>query len=249
MASRSPVRYASLLLVLAVAALACAQPPAGDEQQASARSAVPAAPAEGDFRPLFDGTSLDGWRGYGSEEVPGAWFIEDDELVFDPAFEGGDLITREQFDNFELRLEWRISEGGNSGIFFHVNERLPWPWMSGPEMQILDNARHADGQSPLTSAGSNYALHGPAEDVTRPVGEWNEVRLVVDGINVEHWLNGEHVVSYQLWTPQWVDAVQSSKFVEMPDYGLARSGHIGLQDHGDPVWFRNIRIREIEGSQ
>jgi hypothetical protein len=216
-------------------------PPTGDGLSAQ----TPAMAPESEFTALFDGTSLDQWRGYRSEEVPGAWSIEGDLLAFDPAFEGGDLITREQFSDFELRLDWKVSEGGNSGVFFHVTEQYDWPWMTGPEMQVLDNDGHADGQSPLTSAGSNYALHGPVRDVTHPAGEWNEARLIVRGIEVEHWLNGERVVQYRLWTPEWLDAVQGSKFADMQDYGLARTGHIGLQDHGNPVWFRNIRIREI----
>ncbi len=233
-------------------AIACGgQTDDGADQDGTAQPAaqVAAMAPEAEFTPLFDGTSLDAWRGYKREDVPGGWSIEDGTLAFDPDGEGGDLVTRDQFGSFELRLDWKVSEGGNSGIFFHVQERLDWPWMTGPEMQILDNERHADGQSPLTSAGSNYALHGPVSDVTQPVGEWNEVRLIVDGIQVEHWLNGERVVWYTLWTPEWIEAVQASKFAEMPDYGLARTGHISLQDHGDRVWFRNIRIREIGAGQ
>jgi hypothetical protein len=110
-------------------------------------------------------------------------------------------------------------------------------------MQILDNARHPDGKSPLTSAGANYGLHAPVRDVTRPVGEWNDVRLVVAGARVEHWLNGIKVVEYELWSPAWESLVKTSKFVTMPAYGRAKRGRIALQDHGDPVWFRNITIR------
>ncbi len=172
--------------------------------------------------------------------------MRDGTIVFTPGEgSGGDLITVDRFSSFELELEWMVEEGGNSGIFFRVTEDHAYPWESGPEMQVLDNARHVDGQSPLTSAGSNYALHGPPEDVSHPPGEWNAVRILVDGDHVEHWLNGVKVVQYTLGSPAWEALVRASKFNEMPDYGRAPTGHIGLQDHGDPVRFRNIRIREI----
>lgn len=203
--------------------------------------------AEQGFELLVDGPTLDGWRGYRQDGVPGGWSVEDGILSFDPEGGGGDLITERAYQSFELRLDWRVGEGGNSGIFFHVSEDHDWPWETGPEVQILDNARHADGASPLTSAGSNYALHGPPEDVSNPAGEWNTARLIVDGAHVEHWLNGERVVAYELWTPDWEARVAASKFVDMPDYGRNRTGHIGLQDHGNPVWFRNVRIRVLGG--
>lgn len=185
------------------------------------------------------------WRGYRQSELPAGWQVVDGALTRVGA--GGDIITREQYDNFELTLEWKISPGGNSGIFFHVVEdsTLGAVYLTGPEMQVLDNAGHADGKNPLTSAGSNFALHAPSRDVTRPVGEWNEVRLLVNGAHVEHWLNGVQVLSYELWSDEWKQRVQASKFRDMPRYGLARSGHIALQDHGDWVAFRNIRIRRI----
>ena len=111
-------------------------------------------------------------------------------------------------------------------------------------MQILDDAGHADGQNSLTSAGSNYGLHAPASDAVRPAGEWNTARIVVDGSSVEHWLNGEHLLSYELGSEEWLELVANSKFTEWPAYGLAKSGYVGLQDHGDRVWFRNLKIRE-----
>ena len=200
--------------------------------------------AEG-WRPLL-GESLDeGWRGYRMEGVPEGWSVKDGVLSFTPGGEGGDIITREQFQDFELRLEWKLAEAGNSGIFFRVAETGRYTYWTGPEMQVLDNDGHRDGQSPLTSAGANYGLHAPSVDATRPVGEWNEVRIVVRGNDVEHWLNGERVVSYSLGSEEWTALVAGSKFAEWPGYGEAPMGHIGLQDHGDPVWYRNIAIREL----
>lgn len=196
------------------------------------------------WRSLLD-DSLEAWRGYRMDHVPSGWSVQNGVLTFTPGGEGGDLITVDQFEDFELALEWRVEAGGNSGIFYRVAETGDYAYFTGPEMQVLDNGGHADGGSPLTSAGSNYALHGPPSDVTRPVGEWNEVRIVVRSNDVEHWLNGTRVVTYTLGSEEWRALVAASKFADWPGYGEAARGHIGLQDHGDPVWFRNVRIREL----
>jgi hypothetical protein len=158
---------------------------------------------------------------------------------------GGDIVTDKEYDNFILELDWKISEGGNSGIFFHVNEEHDYVWLGGPEMQILDNVSHANGMKPETSAGANYALHAPCCDVTKPIGEWNHVKLVVDGPHVEHWLNGKKLLEYELWSDDWKARVAASKFKDMPPYGLGKTGHIALQDHGDIVSFRNIQITPL----
>lgn len=201
--------------------------------------------AEG-WQLLFDGRSTDQWRNWKKPAGPLAgWSVVDGCLV--RTGPGGDIVTTRQFTNFELKLEWRVSSGGNSGIFFHVGDeqRLHSVWQTGPEMQVLDNIEHRDGGNPKTSAGANYALHAPLRDVTRPVGLFNEVRLVVRDGSVEHWLNGERVVAYQLGSPEWAGLVAASKFSAMPDYGRTGKGHIALQDHGDRVWYRNIRIRPL----
>lgn len=186
------------------------------------------------------------WRGFKKTELPNGWQMIDGALTRVGA--GGDIVTREQYESFELTLDWKIAPGGNSGVFFHVVEdsTVNYVWETGPEMQVLDNRGHADGKTPSTSAASNFALHAPSQDVTRPVGEWNTARLIVDGPHVEHWLNGVKVVEYELWSDDWKQRVQGSKFKSMPRYGSARSGHIALQDHGDWVAFRNIKIRRIK---
>jgi hypothetical protein len=194
-------------------------------------------------RPLFDGVSTRGWRGFRQPAAPAGWQVVDSALT--RVGEGGDLITDEQFGNFELALEWKIGEGGNSGVMFHVTEDAEQTYESGPEMQVLDDQRHRDGGSRLTSASSNYGLHAALEGVVRPVGQWNAVRLVVNGAHVEHWLNGVKVVEYELWTPAWDSLVQASKFAQWPGYGRARRGHIALQDHGDWVAYRHISIRVL----
>ncbi len=199
------------------------------------------------FRLLFDGKTLQGWRGFKSEEPPTAWKVEDGALVLKPD-EGsrGDLMTKEKFGDFELRLQWKISPGGNSGIFFRVDNTQLVPWNTGPEMQVLDDDRHLDGREPKTSAGSNYGLHARSRDTLRPVGSWNDVRIVAKGNHVEYWLNGFKVVEYEIGSEEWNRLVAESKFKDMPMFGKVPVGFILLQDHGDVVWYRSIRIRELK---
>ena len=198
-----------------------------------------------DWQILFDGSTTAAWRGYLKPDLPAGWQIVDGALTrVAPA---GDIITREQFENFELELEWRVQKGGNSGIFFKVidDPAIQAVWHSGPELQVLDNDAHRDGLDPRTSAGSNYALHAPTKEVVKPAGEWNHVRIVVDGNHVEHWMNGEKIVEYEIGSDDWKARVAASKFKDMPRYATARAGHIALQDHGDWVAYRNIKIRRI----
>jgi hypothetical protein len=247
--TRSPARSRrrTARLIAAAALIACAGAAGAHAlaQQPSAGAPDALTPAErsAGWRLLFDGRTTAGWRGYRQQAVPPRWEVVDGVLTC--AGGGGDLVSVERFDHFELALDWRIAEGGNSGIMFRVGEDGKAPYFSGPEFQLLDNARHADGKNPVTAAGSNYALHAPARDVTRPVGAWNEVRLLVQGSHVEHWMNGEKIVEYELGSPEWAALVAGSKFKQWPEYGRLPSGHIVLQDHGDRVAFRNIRIRPL----
>lgn len=190
---------------------------------------------------LFDGRSLAGWRGYNRSELPDGWVVENGTLA--RVGPGGDIITESQYGDFELSLEWKVEAGGNSGVFYRAEEGHEWIYQSAPEMQILDDAGHRDGGDPLTSAGANYGLHPAPRGVVRAAGQWNEARIVADGDRVEHWLNGVKIVEYELGSRDWEERVAASKFAEWPPYGRARRGHIGLQDHGDPVWFRNVKIR------
>jgi hypothetical protein len=190
------------------------------------------------------------WRGYKRQDLPAAWKVVGDTLAFTPVADTsqrGDVVTREQYGDFELAYEWKVSPGGNSGVYYRADEDHKFGWETGPEMQVLDNKRHVDGKNPLTSAGAAYALYAPSEDVTRPAGEWNEARIVARGPHVEHWLNGKKVVEYEQGSDDWQKRMKASKFKDMPDYGTRMSGHIVLQDHGDPVWYRNIRVRRLSG--
>ena len=197
--------------------------------------------AEG-WQLLFDGETTDGWRGFRRQDMPG-WMVEEGELR--RVGGGGDIVTTEQFDDFELKVDWKVQAGGNSGIMFRVSEEWDRTWKTGPEMQVLDDERHRDGRRPITSAGSNYALHAAAEGAVRPAEAWNEARILVNGGHVEHWLNGVKVVEYELWSDEWDELVAASKWDTLPGYGRQRRGHIALQDHGDWVAYRNIKIRPL----
>jgi hypothetical protein len=206
-------------------------------------NALTAAEREAGWRLLFDGKTTDGWRGYHMDSMPSGWQVVDSALT--RVGEGADIITRDQFADFELLLEWKVAPGGNSGVIYRATEEYNYSYKSGPEMQVLDDAAHQDGLSRLTAAGSNYALHAAAAGVVKPAGEWNLAGIVARGNHVEHWLNGQKVVEYELLSPEWEALVKQSKFVEWPNYGRAKQGHIGLQDHGDRVAYRNIKIRVL----
>ena len=193
------------------------------------------------WRHLFDGKTTAGWRGFRQRTMPAGWQAVDGALT--RVGQAGDIVTVEEFGDFELTLEWKISPDGNSGVFYRVTEDDEVMWHTAPEYQIIDNAYTREPLKPVQLTGANYDLDPPRRDATRPVGSWNRTRVVVRGAHVEHWLNGEKVVEYELWSPDWQRRVRASKFKDFPNYARARRGHIGLQDHGDRVAFRNIRIR------
>jgi hypothetical protein len=176
--------------------------------------------------------------------MSGGWQVVDGALTRAGAG-AGDIITREKFKNFELTLEWQVAPGGNSGIFYRASEDDDAIYWTAPEMQVLDDAGHPDGGSRLTAAGANYGLDPAPAGVVRPARQWNQVRLVVNGPHVEHWLNGVKVLEYELGSAAWEAKVQASKFAPHPHYGRNAEGYIGLQDHGDWVSYRNIKIRVL----
>jgi len=217
---------------LAAAVLGAVRPQTG---------AVAARDAGDGWRPLFDGKTTAGWRGFRQRTMPAGWQAVDGALT--RVGQAGDIVTVEEFGDFELTLEWNISPDGNSGVFYRVTEDDDVMWHTAPEYQIIDNAYTREPLKPVQLTGANYDLDPPRRDATKPVGSWNRTRLVVRGAHVEHWLNGEKVVEYELWSPDWERRVRASKFKDFPNYARARRGRIGLQDHGDRVAFRNIRIR------
>jgi hypothetical protein len=198
---------------------------------------------------LFDGKSLAGWRGYRSKSVPGSWKVENGSLLSrrQMSVSSGDIITNDEFDDFELLFDWKMTTGNNSGVIYRATEEHDQVWQSGPEYQILDNAGHLDGLNKLASAGACYAVFAPAKDMTRHVGEWNTARIVARGKHVEHWLNGAKVLEYEVDSDVWKAHVKTSKFFPTAygqgNWGRAKRGHIGLQDYGGAIEFRNIKIQ------
>jgi len=221
-------------------------------QTAGADSAGGAAQAQGQWVTLFDGTNLDRWRGYKRQDVPASWKVEDGALAFLPSKAKGargDLISKDQFGDFELEYEWKITPGGNSGVMWHVSEDHAAPYESGPEQQVLDNARHADGKIPTHRAGTLYDLVEPPADAARPVGEFNQARIVSQGSHVQLFLNGRQTADFDFASDAGKQTLAKSKFAKMPGFAKNSSGHIVLQDHDDTVYYRNIRVRPLGGGQ
>jgi hypothetical protein len=198
----------------------------------------------GAWHALLDGANTNAWRGWASADFPAGWHVAAGTLSKEGPVD--DLVTRKEFANFELELEWKIGKGGNSGVFYRGTREYDHIYWSGPEYQLLDDANHPDGKNPLTSAAAAYGLYAPPAGVVKPFGEWNKSRLVVNNAHVEHWLNGQKVVQYELQSADWTAKVAASKFSKYPHYGLAKKGLIGIQgDHDGTLELRNIRIREL----
>jgi hypothetical protein len=237
---------ASTVIVIALTS-ACATHPAQRAPAAPGGGLLAAsapAPAPGRWRILFDGRNLDAWRGYQKPDVPPGWNIVNGTLAKNSPV--ADIMSKDEFGDFELEMEWKIGEAGNSGIFYRATEEYDHIYWSGPEYQLLDDIKAPDGKDRLTSAGSAYGLYPSPEGHLKPVGEWNRMRIVVRGAHVEHWLNDFKLLEYEFWSPDWEAKVKASKFGAWPNYGRARKGHIGMQgDHTGVLAFRNIRIREL----
>ncbi len=217
--------------------------------------------ADDEWIVMFDGTGFDGWRGYGRTDVPAAWTIEDGALKINGsgqgesgAKDGGDIIFDKKFKNFELTFEWKVSKGGNSGVFYLAQEiEGEKIWKSSPEYQILDNVNHLDarlGKDGNRQSASLYDLIPAKPQNSKPFGEWNTGSVIVYKGTVIHMQNGEPVVEYHLWTDDWKKMVENSKFKGWDNFinagGENQEGYIGFQDHGDDVWFRNIKVKILE---
>ncbi|QJW88174.1 DUF1080 domain-containing protein [Spirosoma taeanense] len=215
-------------------------------------NANPVKPKKGRWETLFNGKSLAGWHTYlkAGEPVSEKWTVDDGAIHLAQG-RAGDLVTDKEYGDFELELEWKIAEGGNSGIIYHVHEdpKFKATYQTGPEMQVLDNERHPDakqGRDNNRTAGALYDLQKPINlGTAKPAGEWNKARLIVQNGKAEHYLNGKKVAEYATSGPEWDAMVAESKFKGWEAFNKFNTGHIALQDHGDKVWFRNIRIREL----
>lgn len=195
---------------------------------------------------LFDGKKVIGMRGYKMDNFPSnSWEIEDGSLKTIPGSKGVDIISVKKYQDFELELEWKLGPGGNSGVFYFATEDGDYIWQSAPEMQVLDNLAHVDRLDPVTSAGALYGLMAPEEELVRPIGQYNQVKVLSLNNHIEHWLNGKKILEFEYGSKLFKELVSNSKFRDMPFFGKASSGHIGLQgDHGE-VWYKNIRIRKL----
>ena len=204
---------------------------------------------------LFDGKTTNGWHTYGKNAVGAAWKVVDGFLHLDASNkngwqtgDGGDIVTNEEFGNYHLKLEWKIAPNGNSGIIFNVQDnpsKYQYVWHTGPEMQVLDNNGHPDAKIHKHRAGDLYDLIASSKEPVKPVGEWNLAEIIQNNDRLELRLNGETIVTTPLWEDTWKQLIAGSKFRNMADFGRFRTGRIALQDHGDNVWFKNIKIRKL----
>lgn len=226
----------SFPVALAALLVASARPAAADE----ALNTLTDAEAKAGWKLLFDGKTTGGWRNYKKDSVGEGWKIVDGALTRSEKG-AGDIITAEQYGAFELSLEFNISPSGNSGVMYHVQETAGPPWQTGPEIQIQDNK---DGHDPQ-KCGWLYQFYKSEVDATKPAGQWNQLRVVISPEKCEHYMNGVKYLEYVKGSPEWNDLLAKSKFSKFPEFGKHTSGHICLQDHGNLVAYRNIKIRPI----
>ncbi|MBT5187093.1 MAG: DUF1080 domain-containing protein [Kordiimonadaceae bacterium] len=209
--------------------------------------------ASSEWEILFDGSSTDQWRGYMREDFPSEWIIDGDTLFYNSDRAGGpgsgnDIISKGEYGQFELNLEWKVAEGSNSGIFWHVveDEKFENVYNSAAEMQVVDNIGHPDGRIVSHQAGDLYDMIASSVDASKPVGEWNEVRIIVSGNTLQQYLNGVKVVETTMWDDNWAAILADSKFATWPGFAQSKTGHFALQDHGNPVWYRNIKVKKLD---
>lgn len=242
-----------LALLAAAGLMAACSSPKTEEAEMQDSVVVETAPVE-EWISLFDGQTLNGWSKYGGGEVGKAWKVENGELFLDATNkagwqtgDGGDIVTNEEFENFHLKYEWKIAQNGNSGVMFYVHEapEFQYPWNTGPEMQVLDNAGHPDAKIISHRAADLYDLIVSSEETVKPYGEWNQAEIIANNGKLDLVLNGKTIVSTTMWTPEWEALIAKSKFKDMSGFGKYKKGKIALQDHGDLVHFRNIVIKKL----
>ncbi len=241
------------IIILAIVSLTACKNPKTKTAIASKEKTVNLSQQDNQWEILFDGTSFDNWRGYNSDSMYKAWKIEDGAMVYTPGEYGGkNIITKKEYTNFVLSIDWKISEGGNSGIFWGVFEDSKYKeaYQTGPEIQVLDNERHPDAKigGKLHQAGALYDMVAPQHDVANAAGQWNTFVIKIDHKN-NHGsvtLNGIEIVKFSVDGVKWDNMVAKSKFATWEGFDKYQTGHIGLQDHGNKVWYRNIKIKEID---
>jgi hypothetical protein len=241
------------LAIAGLCLLALATTPALADQSGTAPNTLTAQERAEGWRLLFNGRDLAGWRSFGGDAPPSSWTVRDGTLVLtksDGRMSGTDLVTADSYGAFELTLDWKVERGGNSGVFYLARNAPQTTniYETGLEMQILDDAGHPDGKIPSHRAGSLYDMTVPPPGASRPAGSWNHARLRVEPGRIRQWLNGKLTADVPYGDAAWRTKVAASKFAKMPLFGTFPSGAIGLQDHGEPVTFRNIKLRQLEGT-
>jgi hypothetical protein len=238
------IRVGAVAIFLLATATCTPPGPISGGQPAGTASASTNLPPIVGWLSLFDGRTLNGWRVYGGQSQPGGWFVKDGALMKSQATD--DIITSEQFSNFELQFDWKLSRGGNSGVFYRATEEYNKVYWSSVEFALLDDANARDGQSRLTSAGAAHSLYPSPAGIVKPAGEWNTAKIVVRGAHAEHWLNGKKLFEFEFGSPDWETRVKASKFAAWPNFGRARRGYIAFQgDHAGELALKNLKIREL----
>jgi len=246
--------FRTLVAFCALAALASCQSTSSDTEVIPPEDNADPIAANQEWTPLFNGTNTEGWHSYGSDSATQAWKVADSTLYIDPSatepgeHTGGDLVTDKEYDNFHLKLDWKIAQNGNSGIIFFVKEdpaTYPNTYNTGLEMQVLDNEGHPDAKIHKHRAGDLYDLIASDPETVKPAGEWNHVEIISNNGKLELHQNGKQVVTTTMWDDNWKNMIAGSKFKDMEGFGTFKSGKIALQDHGDAVWFKNIMIKEL----
>lgn len=241
--------YPILLFFFLFGLAACQQ---ATDQSSKQAPPPPKAESAEQWIALFDGKSTEGWRAFNGDTLPDGWIVEEQCLksLGKGGDIGGDIVYgAQEFENFDLRMEWKISTGGNSGIFYHVQEGEQYQaaYQNAPEYQVLDDIGFPEPLQDWQQLGADYAMYSAdiERKIVKPAGEWNSSRIVFTPQKVEHWLNGEKIVAFVPWSADWKQRRQAGKWKDFPDYGMAKKGLIGLQDHGSFIWYRNIRIKEL----
>jgi len=247
------MKQAPILILLSCILIfgSCGDATTSTQSQAEAKPAAETTttPAKGEWVSLFDGKTMDGWHLYNKkgDSNKGSWSVEDGALTMTPkSGDRGDIVTDKAYQNYEMELEWKISDCGNSGIIYNVQEGdYEATYRTGPEMQVLDNKCHPDAKIITHRAGDLYDMIKCNEETVKPANEWNIAKIVITDTKGEHWLNGKKVVEFAMHDDSWTAMIGESKFKDWPAFGKFKGGHIALQDHSDKVWYRNIRIREL----
>ncbi len=237
------------LKILQAATVIIAMTATGFAYRASRDNTLTHSEKKAGWKLLFDGKSMDGWRSYQNQET-NSWTVKNGTMyckgsVTDKSDKRADMITQDQYENFDLSVDWKISPQGNSGILYMVTEEFPRSYLSGPEYQIIDDVNFPQKLEDWQKTGANYAMDPAPTAAPTPAGQWNTTRIVVNKGHVQHWLNGKKLLDFEMWTDEWKKKKANGKWKDASGYGMSKKGHIALQDHGSEAWFKNLKIKVL----